>query len=197
MEEKMLSKLLVSTVAVIGLLLMGPQKASADVIYACVNSTTGLVYIVSATTNCPPPTSGATWTKISWNATSSSTQPGTNLLFTYVTNVSGFDTGFTISNTSADPFNTATQTGTCTLSIYSTGVVPITLVTPAIPPGTSYVNLLSVIAPGTNGYMFASCTFTYAHGFAFISDVGARNLAMGYLALIVQTPRLNGENLNN
>ena len=30
--------------------------------------------------------------------------------------------------------------------------------------------------------MFAVCNFQYAHGFAFISDVGARNLAMGYLA---------------
>jgi hypothetical protein len=194
----MLSKLLGSSVVVIGLLLMGPQKASADVVFACVNSTTGLLYIVSATTNCPPPSSGATWTKISWNTTATPGTPGpTNLLFSFVTNTSGFDTGIAISNTSADPYNTATQTGTCTLSIYSTGVTPITFVTPTIPPGTSYANLLSTIAPGVQGYIFASCTYTYAHGFAFISDVGARNLAMGYLALIVQTPRPNGENLNN
>jgi hypothetical protein len=33
--------------------------------------------------------------------------------------------------------------------------------------------------------MIAQCRFQYAHGFAFISDVGARNLAMGYLALII------------
>ena len=36
--------------------------------------------------------------------------------------------------------------------------------------------------------MFAVCNFQYAHGFAFISDVGARNLAMGYLALIIPDP---------
>jgi hypothetical protein len=34
--------------------------------------------------------------------------------------------------------------------------------------------------------MIAVCNFQYAHGFAFVSDVGARNLAMGYLALVLQ-----------
>jgi hypothetical protein len=40
--------------------------------------------------------------------------------------------------------------------------------------------------------MIAVCGFQYAHGFAFISDIGARNLAMGYLALVVPDPGLNG-----
>jgi hypothetical protein len=44
---------------------------------------------------------------------------------------------------------------------------------------------LSTIAPTFQGYVFAICNFQFAHGFAFISDVGARNLAMGYLALII------------
>src|SRR5205823_8633098 len=114
----------------------------------------------------------------------------------------GFDTAITISNTSADPFNTATQTGTCTLSIYSAATTPpLTFTTPTIVPGTTFTGLISNIANnvvgGLSGYMFAACTFTYAHGFAFISDLGARNLAAGYLALVVQTPRPNGENLNN
>jgi hypothetical protein len=197
MEGQMLSKLLGSSVVVIGLLLAGPQKASADVVYACVNSTTGLLYIVSATTNCPPPSSGYTWTKISWNTTSTTAQPGpTNLLFPFVTSQAGFDTAIAISNTSADPFSTATQTGTCTLSVYSTGTTPITSVSPNIAPGTTFTTLMSVIAPNVQGYVFAACTFTYAHGFAFISDIGARTLATSYLALIVQTPRPNGENLN-
>ena len=38
--------------------------------------------------------------------------------------------------------------------------------------------------------MFAVCNFQYAHGFAFISDVGARNLAMGYLAVVIDDPGL-------
>ena len=38
--------------------------------------------------------------------------------------------------------------------------------------------------------MIANCNFQYAHGFAFVSDVGARNLAMGgYLALVLGTGR--------
>ena len=41
---------------------------------------------------------------------------------------------------------------------------------------------------GFTGYMIAVCRFQYAHGFAFISDLGARNLAMGYLALVIPHP---------
>jgi len=37
--------------------------------------------------------------------------------------------------------------------------------------------------------MIANCNFQYAHGFAFVSDVGARNLAMGYLALVFNSNR--------
>ena len=33
--------------------------------------------------------------------------------------------------------------------------------------------------------MIAVCQFQLAHGFAFVSDIGARNLAMGYLALVL------------
>jgi len=41
------------------------------------------------------------------------------------------------------------------------------------------------VTGGFSGYMIAQCRFQFAHGFAFISDLGARNLAMGYLALII------------
>ena len=37
--------------------------------------------------------------------------------------------------------------------------------------------------------LIASCNFPYAHGFAFISDLGARNLAMGYLGQVICTDR--------
>jgi hypothetical protein len=33
--------------------------------------------------------------------------------------------------------------------------------------------------------MIASCNFQYAHGFAFISDLGASRVAEGYLALVM------------
>ncbi|MEO6759301.1 MAG: hypothetical protein ABIO24_07585, partial [Saprospiraceae bacterium] len=37
---------------------------------------------------------------------------------------------------------------------------------------------------GFQGYMIAQCQFQYAHGFAFISDVGANRVSEAYLALI-------------
>jgi len=49
---------------------------------------------------------------------------------------------------------------------------------------------MSGLAPGFQGYIIAVCNFQFAHGFAFISDLGARNLAMGYLALVLPNQRL-------
>jgi hypothetical protein len=111
----------------------------------------------------------------------------TNLLFPFVTNSAGFDTGLAISNTSQDPFGTATQTGTCTLNWYGSGA-PAASATPSVAAGTTWVNTVMNLAPNFQGYMIAQCRFQYAHGFAFISDIGARNLAMGYLALIIPDP---------
>jgi hypothetical protein len=109
----------------------------------------------------------------------------TLLLFPFVTNVSGFDTGLAIANTSTDPVGTGAQNGACVLNWYDgTGKVP-TVNTGNIATGTVYTTLVSTSAPGFSGYMMALCNFQYAHGFAFISDIGARNLAMGYLALVV------------
>jgi len=117
----------------------------------------------------------------------------TLLLFPFITNSSGFDTGFSIANTSSDPIGTGAQNGTCTLTWYDgTGKTP-AFTTPNIPTGTLYADLASVRAPGFTGYMFALCNFQFAHGFAFISDIGARNLAMGYLPLVIN----NGSNPNN
>jgi len=113
----------------------------------------------------------------------------TALLFPYVINVNGFDTGLAIANTTSDPFGTAAQNGTCALNFYGSGAPTATgtnpFTTANIATGTDYVNLASTLAPGFSGYMIAVCNFQYAHGFAFVSDVGARNLAMGYLPLII------------
>jgi hypothetical protein len=110
----------------------------------------------------------------------------TLLLFPFVTNTNGFDTGIAIANTSVDPVGTAAQSGTCSITFYDGTGKPGPFTTASI-GGTApeYVNLLSSIASGFQGYLFALCNFQYAHGFAFISDAGARNLAMGYLALVV------------
>jgi hypothetical protein len=136
----------------------------------------------------------------------------TALLYPYVINVNGFDTGLAIANTTTDPFGTTAQAGTCSLNFYGTNqpAAPITLgaagatgtTAPAIATGTVTATLASTLVPGFNGYMIAVCNFQYAHGFAFVSDVGARNLAMGYLALVVNNGTItargpSGENLNN
>jgi len=127
----------------------------------------------------------------------------TAMLFPYVINVNGFDTGIAIANTTVDPFSTAAQAGTCSLYFYGSSQ-PTTnpFPTPSVAAGTDYATLASTVAPGFSGYMIANCNFQYAHGFAFISDVGARNLAMGYLALIfTSSTSLNrggsAEQLNN
>jgi hypothetical protein len=124
----------------------------------------------------------------------------TILLYPYLTNQGGFDTGLSIANTSQDSIvpitgasNAAAQSGSCTLTWFGG-----TTAAPTVPPaasntgtiaaGTVWVNTLQTLAPTFQGYMFAVCNFQYAHGFAFISDVGARNLAMGYLALVIPDP---------
>jgi hypothetical protein len=115
----------------------------------------------------------------------------TNLLFPYVTTAAGFDTGLAISATATDPWGTSAQSGTCTLNYYgAAGTLNTT--TPVVTSGTTHARLasgdLSSITGGWSGYMIAVCRFQYAHGFAFISDIGARNLAMGYLALVIPDP---------
>jgi hypothetical protein len=112
--------------------------------------------------------------------------PGeTRLLFPFMTNQNGFDTGFSIANTSLDPFGTVTETGSCTLTFYGAGAPVTPPNTGTIAAGVTYATLTSVLAPGFQGYMIADCNFDFAHGFAFVSDVGAQKLAMGYLPLVL------------
>ena len=124
----------------------------------------------------------------------------TNLLFPFITNAAPFDTGIAIANTSADPFGTANQTGTCKLNFYGStsggGAAPAAITTQAVAAGGTLLFSLSsggthgvgTQAAGFTGYMIAQCSFQYAHGFAFISDLGATKLAQGYLALVMDTP---------
>jgi len=119
----------------------------------------------------------------------------TDLLFTFMTNQAGFDTGFEIANTSTDPFGTAAQNGTCTLNWYGTGPAAGTATTtPTIASGNYYVNLVSTAAAGFQGYMIAVCNFQFGHGFAFITDGyggPGRGASQGYLASIIPTPGLS------
>jgi len=108
----------------------------------------------------------------------------TVLLYPFVTNQAGFDTGLAIANTTTDPFGTRNQNGSCTLNFYGASAPP-AVNTGNIATGTVYTTLASTASPGFQGYMIAVCQFQLAHGFAFVSDIGARNLAMGYLALVL------------
>jgi hypothetical protein len=126
----------------------------------------------------------------------------TNLLFPFVTNQAGFDTGIAISNTSRDPFddpNTRVQAGTCTVNYYGGttggGAAPAAQTTNAnVDAGAQLLFVLSsggnlgiTGTPGFQGYIIATCRFQYAHGFAFVTDgpVGQARIAEGYLALVM------------
>jgi hypothetical protein len=118
----------------------------------------------------------------------------TSLLFPFVTNQLGFDTGLVLSNTSTDPFGgtgATAQAGTCTLNFYGAGApTPNTGV--AAPggsqaTGTTNAFQLSSVAPGFQGYMISVCTYLYGHGYAFIEYnlTQGNGVAEGYLPLVL------------
>jgi hypothetical protein len=124
-----------------------------------------------------------------------------NLLFPFVTNIAGFDTGIAIANTTADTLNgLAPQSGPVTLTYYGTttggGAAPATQVTTSsVPAGSELVFTLSsggnygiLGTPGFEGYMIVRASFQYCHGFAAITDQGAQRLGEGYLALSLDLP---------
>jgi len=132
----------------------------------------------------------------------------TNLLFPFVSARGGFDTGIAISNTTLDnsvdlpggtnkvPFNTSKQNGACTLYYFGDKEDGTSLSKPIQTSGVINAGKQLVYTlfgggsgidatPGFQGYIIARCAFEKAHGFAFISDLGAQKLAMGYLPLIM------------
>jgi hypothetical protein len=144
----------------------------------------------------------------------------TTLLFPFVTNVAGFETGLSISNTGADLLNVSGsspassvtgQSGACHLTFFGTGTTatnPPEFTTDSVDPGTTWVGTLTSVTGGASGnvppaYMIAVCDFLYAHGFSYISyNIGqGSGMAMGYLALEVPTrggaSSGSPENLNN
>jgi hypothetical protein len=118
----------------------------------------------------------------------------TNLLFPFVTNQAGYDTGLAIANTSQDPFNTINQHGTCDLNFFNgstTPPPPTKFTTVDVPAGSVYTNLSSIVASGFQGYIIAVCNFQYAHGYAFLlggTPGGANQVAQGYIALVIPDP---------
>jgi hypothetical protein len=126
-----------------------------------------------------------------------------NLLFPFVSNQAGFDTGIAIANTTADTLNgVVPQQGLVTLTYYGNttggGAAPPTAVTTSqVPAGGELIFTLSggggfgiPATPGFQGYIIAQADFQYCHAFAFISDAGAQKLAEGYLAIQLDVPGL-------
>jgi hypothetical protein len=111
----------------------------------------------------------------------------TSLLFPFLTNQAGFDTGLSIAATGTDPFMTGIAGGTCTLNMYGANP-PTTAPTLTIPAGGENHTTVSAVAPNFQGYAIAVCNFTYAHGYAFITDgfMGpGRGLSEGYVGLVI------------
>jgi hypothetical protein len=137
----------------------------------------------------------------------------TTLLFPFVTNAAGFETGLAITNTSTDnigpviapatiPSSQSNPTnGTCAINFYGTGTQPAAFTTPvlgisttAVPTqGPVYANTLSTLSGAANftGYAIAQCNFLEAHGFAYIVDnFGTPSgTAEGYLAIVIPNQR--------
>jgi len=123
----------------------------------------------------------------------------TTLLFPFVTNQAGFDTGMAISNTSEDWLGTDPQTGSCDVHYHGSttggGAAPAPQTSTVIAGGEQLIFTLSggnplqgiAGAPEFQGYVIAVCEFQYGHGFAFITDGfgGIPALAQGYLALVI------------
>ena len=126
----------------------------------------------------------------------------TTLLFPFVTNQAGFDTGMAISNTSEDWLGTDPQQGACTIHYHGSttggGAAPPEQTSTTIAGGEQLIFTLSGGnqtqgidgGPEFQGYIIAVCDFQYAHGFAFITDGfgGVPALAQGYLALVIPVP---------
>jgi hypothetical protein len=117
----------------------------------------------------------------------------TTLLFPYVVNSSGFDTGIVITNAStgvstAVPAITAAS-GTCSVNFYGSAAPTAAYPTGVIASGANVTFAASAQAPGLNGYAVATCSFPGAHGYAFVfSGAGTpAAYAADYLAVIIQS----------
>lgn len=125
----------------------------------------------------------------------------TRLLFPFVTNQAGFDTGLVITHGSLQALTDTVpeQAGSCDLHFYGVGGDGedelLVQYTTAIDPGEQLVFTFSGGNPARNiigmdqfqGYLIADCGYPGARGYVFMSDGfgGIADLAMGYLAPVI------------
>jgi hypothetical protein len=132
----------------------------------------------------------------------------TTLIFPFITNSSGFETGIAIANTTTDNLgplgkSVATPTnGTCTVNFYTgTGTQPPAFTTPILGVSTAtaptqgavFAATVTAMSGASNltGYAIAQCTFLEAHGFGYVvNDFGTPSqTAQGYVAIVVPNTR--------
>jgi len=197
-----------------------PDQASVDALQFA-------VYAVFSTASSPTPSTSPT-VQLGFAPTTAATAPNatwiprflapaaagafapilkcqTSLLFPFITNQSGFETGIAIANTSADPFQTQATNGTCAVQFYGTNAPAAAVVFgPAAGVNAGTVSAATASSLGLvnfQGYGIATCNFQFAHGFAFVQgNAGASNsTAMGYLPVVLagtnRGQALQGENL--
>jgi len=130
----------------------------------------------------------------------------TSLLFPFVTNQLGFDTGIVLADTSTDPFGAVGATpgpGACALNFYGVGAPTNPVAAPggSQASGTTNAFQLSSVAPGFQGYIIAVCNYLYGHGYAFLEYnlTQGNGVAEGYLPLVITGTRgqATTEVLNN
>jgi hypothetical protein len=119
----------------------------------------------------------------------------TTLLFPYVANVLGYDSGIAISNTTARTDGTQPEAGVCTINYFQNpGVAPSSQTTNAVIPagGTLAFTLngggnygIDNRGTGFNGYIIAQCSFDDAHGFGYLSQFGNPYSGLSYLAVVL------------
>ena len=163
-------------------------SAVTSVSASAVNATVALVGVATGY----PQYASSTTPTISQPATPATnsilTSCSTTLLFPYVVNIGGFDTGIAISNASTGITGFTPTAGSCTVSFYGTGAPATAYSTGTIATANNTTFLISGQAPGLSGYAVAVCNFQGAHGYAFITDGfggGGRGLSANYLAPVL------------
>ena len=123
-----------------------------------------------------------------------------NLLFPFIVNGGGYETGLAIVNTTKDPWGTQSQTGNCTVVFYGRSGTSDVCLTQQSNKSISGGQFLAwtlggggdvPATPNFTGYAIAQCNFQYGHGFAFITDTRVERVAHGYLALVLDDPILD------
>jgi hypothetical protein len=107
-----------------------------------------------------------------------------NILFPYVVNQDGFDTGIVIANTSQDIYGTTPQTGIVRLHYFGEGAggsaAPTAQTSQPVPGGRQLIFTLSGggnygidnRGAGFKGYIIAQAEFQWCHAFAYITALG-------------------------